>query len=202
MPYATVAQMRANLKQINLSADSDALLLEKLNAATQVIDTELGFSFGTAAAGTRVVYGDGTDYLEPPAFVTGSVTAVTAPTGYTVPTYTVINGVLIVTRDGLIGPYYGADSLSGRLYDPLGGWLAGVPYTVAATYGYSAVPADIVECCLELAVRMWRARDAGFSDVVGVDGAGAVGYNGKYPALVKAILENYKADRPSGRGVW
>ena len=202
MAYATVAQLRANLGQIKVSADNDSLLQEKLDAATQIINTDLGFSFGTAAAGSQVVYGDGTDFLEPPAFVAGSITAVTAPDGYTVPDYTAIDGVLIVTRSGLLGPLYGAQSLSARFYDPYGGWLRGVPYTVAATFGYSTVPADIVECCVQLAVRLWRARDAGFSHVVGVGAPGAVGYNGKYPALVKAILENYKADRPSGRGVW
>lgn len=202
MSYATVAQLRANLGQIKIGSDQDTLLQQKLDAATAVIETELGFSFATSAVGTQVVYGDGTDFLEPPAFVAGSVTAVTAPDGYTVPDYTVIDGVLIVTRNGLLGPLYGSQSLANRFYDPYGGWLRGVPYTVAATFGYASPPADIVECCLELAVRMWRARDAGFSDVVGVDGAGGVGYNGKYPALVKAILENYKADRPSGRGVW
>ena len=79
------------------------------------------------------------------------------------------------------------------------GWLSGLPYTVSATFGYTTVPADIVECCLEIAVRIWRGRDAGFSDVVGVEGSGAVGYNGALPAMVKRVLDHYKQ---TTTGVW
>lgn len=179
----------------------DARLQKALDRATQIIDTYLGFSFTlSGAAGTQVVYGDGTDYLEPPAFVAGSVTLVTAPNGYTVPTYTIANGVLQVTRDGLIGPLYGSEALTGRLYSPLGGWLAGVPYTVAATFGYSAYPADIVEACLEIAVDLWRFKDAGSIKVVGVEGAGMVSGKG-LPATAKTILDA-RLLRAGFPGVW
>ena len=179
----------------------DTRLQKALDRATQIIDTYLGFSFALSGApGTSVVYGDGTDYLEPPAFVAGSVTLVTAPTGYTVPTYTIVDGVLQITRDGLIGPLYGSESLAGRLSTPLGGWLSGVPYTVAATFGYSAYPADIVEACLEIAVDLWRFKDAGSIKMVGVEGAGVVSGKG-LPATAKAILDARLA-RASFPGVW
>lgn len=170
----------------------DALIQKKLNRATQIIDTELGYSFALAAIGDQVVYGDGSDYLVLPTFVSGSVTDVDAPTGYDMPEYIEQDGALVVTRDDVIGPNYRYQTLSSSSYGQIGGWQAGVPYTVSATFGYAAIPEDIKECCLELAVRLWRAKDAGFSDVVGVEGGGAVGYNGKYPAVVKAILEKRK----------
>lgn len=192
MSYATVDDLRAYLPQTPVTGETDDLFESILGRATQIIDTELGYAFGTSALGTATVYGDGTDYLKPPAFVAGSITLVTAPSGYSVPSYVEQGGLLIVTRDGRIAPAYLGRSLTGLGYSPIGSWLPGVPYTVLATFGYATVPSDIVECCLELAVRIWRAKDAGFSDVVGIEGGGAVGYNGKYPALVKAILDRYK----------
>lgn len=201
MPYATLIDIRRRIDQVTDTAANNALLNDLLAIATQVIDTELGFAFGTAAVGTRVVYGDGTDYLVPPAFVAGSVTAVTTLAGYTVPSYIVTEGMLVVTSlAGVVGSVFNYPSLAN--WRGVGGWLAGVPYTVSATYGYSAVPADIKECCLEIAVRLWRAKDAGFSDVVGVEGGGAVGYNGALPAMVKRILDKYAGRASNSVGVW
>lgn len=186
---------------VTIAPALDALLQRILDRATAMIDTYLGFSFTlSGAAGTQIVYGDGTDYLEPPAFVAGSVTAVTVPTGYTAPSYTVQNGVLIVTRDSLLGTLYGSEALAGRLYSPLGGWLSGVPYTVAATYGYSAIPVDIVEACLEIAVDLWRFKDSGSIKAVGVEGAGMVSGKG-LPATAKAILDA-RLLRESYPGAW
>lgn len=179
----------------------DALLQKVLDRATAAIDTYLGLSFTlSGSAGTRVVFGDGTDYLEPPPFVTGSVTAVTMPTGYTVPVYTVIDGVLIVTRDGLMGGMYAAETIAGRFYNPIGGWLAGVPHTVAATFGYSAYPDDIKEACLEIAVDLHRFKDAGSIKSVGLEGAGMVTGKG-LPATAKMILDA-RIVRETFPGVW
>lgn len=186
---------------VTIAPALDAVLQRVLDRATQIIDTYLGFGFTlSGAVGTRVVYGDGTDYLEPPAFVSGSVTGVTVPTGYTAPAYTVVDGVLIVTRDSLLGGMYAAETIAGRLYNPIGGWLAGVPYTIAATFGYSAIPTDIVEACLEIAVDLWRFKDAGSIKAVGVEGAGMVSGKG-LPATARAILDA-RLLRESFPGVW
>lgn len=175
---------------VTVQVAGDARLQKVLDRATAIIDTYLGqgFALSSGTPGTQIVYGDGTDFLEPPPFVAGSVTLVTAPTGYSVPIYTVVDGILIVTRDGLQGTLYNSETIAGRLYNPIGGWLAGVPYTVAATFGYSAIPDDIKEACLEIAVDLWRFRDAGSIKAVGVEGAGMVSGKG-IPATAKAILD-------------
>jgi hypothetical protein len=199
MAYATLAQLKAYLNQIT-DDSQDALLEDVLDRATAIIDTVVGYSFAPAASGERVVYGNGTDYLIPPQFVAGTVESVATITGYTVPDYIEQAGALVVTRESLTGAAYHSQSLSGAPYGLTGGWLAGVPYTVTADFGVAAtVPLDIQECCLQLAVRIWRAKDAGFSDVVGVEGSGDVGYNGALPALVKKILTTYATSSP---GVW
>jgi hypothetical protein len=191
--YATIEQLRAYLPQIKETVSRDDLLADVLDRATAIVDRETGLAFGTAAAGSRTAYGDGTAWLVPPHYTAGSLTAVTTISGWSVPAYTEQDGMLVArSSSGILG--------LNRAGDPFLGWAAGVPYTVAATFGYADVPADITECTLELAVRIWRARDAGFSDVVGVQGGGAVGYNGALPALVKRILEGYK--RRESAGVW
>lgn len=193
--YASVADFREYMEQIASGGSIDAKIQKVLNRATGIINTVLGYSFTVAGeASEQVVYGDGTDFLEPPVFVAESVSLVEAPDGYTVPDYIELEGLLVVTRGEALlrGSYY----LQGGLYGSTlalpyaGGWVAGVPYTVTAEYGYSAIPDDIVECCLEVAVRIWRAKDAGFSDVVGVEGGGAVGYNGALPSLVREVLKH------------
>lgn len=184
---------------IAVTNTTDAALQRRLDAATQVIDHELDQAAGTfsAAAGAaiRTVYGDGTGYLLLPAFVAGSVTLVTTISGLGVPDYIEQDGYLIVTDANGVIP------IDGELRDyGITGlvWREGVPYAVSATYGYSSVPSDIKEACLQIAVRMWRAKDAGFSDVVGVEGSGAVGYNGALPNMVKRILDRYREDRIPG----
>lgn len=197
MAYATPAEFFEYMPQAEGADGADALAASVLARASAVIDGELGYSFAPAAA-TAVAYGDGTDFLAPPVFVAGSVTAVTAPAGWDVPDYVERDGLLVVVRSNVAGSWYLRSGLTpGVLAWPYeGGWRPGVPYTVAATFGTDAAPDDIVEATLELAVRMWRGRDAGFSDVVGVEGGGAVGYNGALPALVKRILDNYRRSAP------
>lgn len=39
---------------------------------------------------------------------------------------------------------------------------------VTGLWGWAAVPADVVQATLTIAVRIWRARGAGFSDVIGI----------------------------------
>lgn len=177
----------------------DAKLQRVLDRASRMIDTYLGFSLPALATDEQIVYGDGTDYLTLPPFAAGSITEITAPASYTVPDYIEGDGVLIVTRSDLTGALYSSQALAGRLYYPQGGWLAGVPYTVAATFGTTRQD-DLVEACLEIAVDLWRFRDAGSIKMVGVEGAGVVSGKG-LPPTAKIILDARLA-RASFPGVW
>lgn len=60
------------------------------------------------------------------------------------------------------------------------------------TTSSTGVPDDIKECTIELAVRLWRARDAGYSDVVGIDQMGTAVVSRAIPASVRMILDNYR----------
>jgi hypothetical protein len=172
---------------------TDDVLQAVLDRATQVLDTAIGYSFTLSASASQVVYGDGTAYLVPTACLT--VSGVTAPTGYDIPDYVLRDGMLILTDSaGVLVP----EAYAGR--SPVPAWREGVPYTVAGTFGYAAVPDDIVEACLEVAARIWRGRSSGFSDVIGVEGGGAVGYEKAFPAMVRHTIGRYRAKRYPG--VW
>lgn len=60
------------------------------------------------------------------------------------------------------------------------------------TTSSTGIPDDIKECAIELSVRMWRARDAGFSDVVGIDQMGTAVVSKAMPASVRMILDQYR----------
>lgn len=188
-----------DLPSVAITIATDALLQKVLDRASALIDLYLGFSLDTPALDTQIIYGDGTDFLALPAYIAGSISGVTAPDGYTVPDYIEQAGALRVVRDDLLLPLFDAETIAGRLYSPAGGWLLGVPYTVAATFG-SVRQDDIVEACLEIAVDLWRFKDSGSIKTVGVEGAGMVTGKG-LPATAKMILDRRLADA-NFPGVW
>jgi hypothetical protein len=210
--YATPEEVFDYLPDLAGQSAAEAVIEKLLDRASAYIDRRLGYAFGTQGTGSRVVYGDGSDFLVlPPDYVAGSVTNVTTQSDFVVPSYIEQDNCLVVTRNGLAAYRFDVNIQTpsfnnnpNYVYDWISpGWMEGVPFTVAATFGYGAAPADIVECCLELTVRMWRGKDAGFSDVVGVEGRDAVGYNGAEPAFVKKTLDFYSIY--TGRktvGVW
>lgn len=181
--YATRAAVYRRLKQLPQTTANDTLVDEALLHEAAKIDTKIGHGWGTATAGTVVVYGTGTAFLPLPPFTTLAATgAVAAPSGTTAPAYTIgTGGLFAVSSTGY---------RSAWPYDGL--WIPGVPYTITGTFGWGPAPYDIVEANIELAIRVIRGGDAGYSDVVGVEGGGAVGYNGAFPASVKDTLDTYQ----------
>jgi hypothetical protein len=190
---ATVEEFRRYMDSIGAQTDdADTLIQDTLDRASAIVLTEVTHGY-SAATGTATVYGTGSDQLVLPVFVAGTVTSVTAPTGYSVPTYVEQNGRLVVASSNGVVYGYGHRGYRGWSSNGYGGWIAGVPYTVHAMFGWGAtVPDDIKEATLEIAIAIYRGREAGFSDVVGVAGTGEVAYTGKYPKRADAILKRYR----------
>lgn len=146
-----------------------------------VTDATVEDYFAPAAqdASTKKIRGEGVSYLSLPEFVPGTVSAVTAPAGFTVPDFEE-EGQTLVIRDS-----YGARTRSRA-------WLEDVPYTVTARWGLAAVPAPIIEAALQLVVRTYRAGDEAFSGVIGgIRQDGSIIERG-WPAAVKEILDGYR----------
>ena len=162
------------------------LMQELLDAAAETLDGEIGHGWGTAAASasTRTVYGSGTDILTLPAHVADSVTTV-AYNATAITSYVQLGGALYFTYGTPAGYSY-------PLPPRYGAWAYGRPYVVTARWGWGDAPADVVEANLQLAVRAYRSRDAGYSDVIGVAGEGEVAYTRAYPADVKRTIDRYR----------
>lgn len=183
MSYGTLADLRAYLSQVPAGTTEDALLADVLDRATAVVDTVLGYSYASyPAASSQKVRGAGGPYLIIPPHQLGTVSAVSL-NGDAVTDYTELAG----------GTLYRVSSL-GYPRD----WYT-YYYDVTAVYGYGAAPTAVVEVTLELAVSIWKAKDAAsFTDVVGVDGGGAVGYQRALTDRQRMILtaERNKHRRP------
>lgn len=159
MAYATASQLREVLP--DAASTDDTALGNILDRATAQIEAYCsGTSFAVAgAASDRVYYGDNTyllaiDYTED-ALTTSDLSM---PSGFTVPSF-------VVRRDTVLGTVHlNTVSPDGIRYDEFTGgygfsglyWPKNVPITINAAWGYTAVPSDIVDACLKLAMIEWR----------------------------------------------
>lgn len=179
------ARLTASGATITLTTDS--LLQACLDRATGIVRGAMRslladptFDWANyGAASTKIVLGVPGDYLYLPPHQAGSVTlveqlAATNPTSYTTITDE-------WTAEGA------------RLYRP-GRWAYEQRYRVTAVWGYGpTVPDQVVEVVLELAVNIWRSRDkGGFSEMVGVEGGGAIRAVSGLTKQQQATLENVR----------
>lgn len=205
MAYATADQFKRYFDQFAGTSTHDTLIGEVLDRATAIIDTEIGYSFtggvNPVTTSPQVIYGSGTPLLTLP-HRGRTVTAVTAPTGYTVPTYAEIT-------IPLQGSYLHTKDTSGVLYAPwrrrgLGDmtwytlvWDENTPYTVTATFGWGTAPADVVEACLELAVMIFRFKESGgVGEIGGAETVQTVraGFSPKTERTLKLCRERNNVD--------
>jgi hypothetical protein len=185
--YATVAQLRQYLPDVPVDADNDALLTSVLERATAIVEAELGFEFAAYdyVADEKDVYaGAGGKWLYCPAHMPESVTAVD----------------LVASRGGdsesteAVTEYVESDRY--RLYLDAG-WLPRRWYRVTAVWGYGAVPTEIVEVTLEVAVNIWRGRDAmNWSTELGATSGGATPYRRALTWAQRSIIERVKGQFP------
>lgn len=185
MAYGTVAELRELLTQVPAGAANDTLLGRMLDRATAIVDRTLGFGFaayGTAAA--KDIRATGGEYLYLPACEAASVTGVSVvyDRGLTGESTLAITGYV---ADEEARPY--------RLWR-FAGWTSGAWYRVTAKWGYGPAPDDVELVTLEVAVNLWGSRSATqISDVVGVEGGGAVGYNRALTNRQRLILDAVRA---------
>jgi hypothetical protein len=187
MAYATVAQLRQYLPDVPVDADNEALLTSILERATAIVEAELGFAFAAydyVAENKDAYSGAGGRWLYLPAHMPESVTAVD-----------------LVASRGLDGESTEAvteyvESDRYRLYLD-SGWLPRRWYRVTAVWGYGAVPAEIVEVTLEVAVNIWRGRDAAnWSADLGASGGGATPYRRALTWAQRSIIDRVKRQYP------
>lgn len=106
------------------------------------------------SATEQTIYGQGTNYLKLPPYVSGSLATLTVPTNYTTPTYIEKDGYLIITDSNGLTPF------GQWRYPPYTvGWWEGVAITVSAVWGFEATPADVKLAVIELIINLVRETD-------------------------------------------
>lgn len=174
--YASVDDLRVYLEQLASDVSepgNDEALTDVLTRATAIINSAIAAGLGKqsfafadyGAATTKIVNGYGGEYLTLPPHEIGSVTLVEYLSSVSPNVYTELDAD------------YWTEEEDGRLWYPNGqmhGWFGVMRYRVTAIWGYGPAPADIEQTCLEIAVNIWRSKDAGgFTTVVGVEGGGS-----------------------------
>jgi len=173
--------------------EADLYVLTRIRErASRIIDqlcnvTDDYFAAADDAATERIFYGEGLEYLLLDSFVEGSITDVSLPTGYTVPTYRVIGDAIVKTH--IDSDASGTDyKLNTTLFTAIG-WPKGVQVTVTARWGTNTVPLWVVEATIETALAMWRDRDKANIRVTGLDGQ--VTSFDPLPPRAKLLVKNY-----------
>ena len=190
--YATITQVKSRLIAGSYDTTTDTAVSEIITSQSRVIDSYLKvendfFAVAAGSASAKIVYGRGGDRLRLPPFV-GSIAAadLTVPSGYTKPTFTVVDGWFTIQTPLTLGIVAGnAPEYNPYLYS----WIEGIPYTVSARWGWAAIPQDISEACIQMCVRTFRGRDDAFAGIV-TDG-NASAFERAIPAGAKMILDEW-----------
>jgi hypothetical protein len=147
------------------SATTAALPAAELEAlieqASRMFDLECGVEEGyfnpapIPIATQQTFYGDGTNYLRLPPYVSGSLsTSITVPDGYMAPNFVEQGGYLVLSSSsGVLPPFRSFYNCSWP------GWWSGVAITVSAVWGYRETPADVKMAVIELAINLERETD-------------------------------------------
>ena len=184
MPYATTAQVKAYLP--DLGTDHDTVLGDIAERASRIIDRFTGRRFDTVVE-ARLFEGTGTNRI----FVSDLVSV----------------SLIRVKQDGTIGITWTTVPASNYFLGPprRSEWPAqlvdvGITSTVSGfplgyrtveitgTWGWAAVPKDIEEATIELAVQMWRSRGSG-ADQYGIDSIQQPGVPRALPSLAHRITQ-------------
>jgi hypothetical protein len=190
--YVTKTDLRIYLDKVPTGSPADALLDLVGVRATDMIDTYLGFSFAAypGSASDSIAYGGGTPILYLPPHQQGSVTTITPEGGTAVDDTTwteQADGSIYL--DAAYAPWL--QPYASMRYGAGWGFYR---YTVAAKWGYGPVPEAVKEVCMEVAINIFRSRDKGlYTDVIGVEGGGAIRYIGGFTNQQREILNRTKS---------
>jgi hypothetical protein len=175
--YVTTEQLTAS--GIATEADADAVFDLLAEAVSRIFDRECevpdGFFNAAAASGVTLksYVANGTKYLQLFPYIPASITIID------------VDGedrFEAVTAD--------------REYREKDGYLifdnepcSGVAIDVTARYGFTAIPADIQQACIEQALAMWRRKDLTFAEISGVSAAAV---NAEFSPTFIAVTNRYR----------
>lgn len=190
-PYATLAQLKAQMGISDSNTTQDASLTRRILSASADINAWTGRQFGrTEVASTRTFHAGRTgvdthDFWTTEDLAVSNVTTLQAWD---------VSALSLEPLDGIVNqvpgwPYNRITSayLSHPLYAT--GWAYG-RVSVTAKWGWAAIPDNVVTACLMLAVADDKAKDAPF----GVAGFGDYAVRIRSNPMVEEKLKNYVID--------
>lgn len=198
--YATRDELKDYLKDSQLAqgASVNALLDTILTRASRIVDEICGkqdFGFESVTATTRTFDGRGTKKLFVPDLQ--SITTLECKLDGTQGTV----WTAVPSADRFLEPHTRPSGHPARwveLADQISGSVFTYPQgkgtvRITGTWGWAAVPNEVTEATLEIAVRIFRARAAGFGDVVGMatDAGDQIVITKSLAALTHTILKDY-----------
>lgn len=182
MSYATPAQFVAYMRFDD--GEDPTLLQAVLTRAHSAITRELGFRFQDVTAAfslTRKLDGDGEAELYLPSPGAAAITSVTE------------DGTLLASGLYELDPERGRFIVRLDSDGAVATWPSG-RRVIQVAWTPLAAPDALVEAEIEEAIRLWRGKEAGFSDVVGVAGSNEVVYAKAFTAATARLLKNLKRD--------
>ena len=162
MAYCTHTEVREVATQITATAAptawTDDVLNKLIERASRLFDIECGvkpgfFDAAGSTATAQVFYGNGTNFLQLPPYVAGSLNpTLSYPQNYSALEFvergnSERGAFLVRTEGGILNAA------------PIGGWYEGVPITVTAKWGYSTTPADVKHAIIKLVIHICRTVD-------------------------------------------
>lgn len=218
MDYVTATQVAAFAQEFDsLSPDGQDLVI---TAASRLFDNLVGVSddffaaYADAGYTSKTYYGDGTAYLRLDPYVALNPTDPVAVldsdgTALDIPEYYERNGYLVIRDYGAGVPIRGntvfyRSPWPSENYPVYGvatsfiGWAVDQKITVSARWGFSAIPADVQQAVIQLAIHLWRTGDPAFT---AISQSGEPYTPPAIPVQVQSIADQYR-DRYTQKAVF
>lgn len=178
--YSTLDKFKRRIINGVTDEDEDTLnelLLTASRAVEDYLEVKLDFFAPQTVPSMKMLRGNNTTTIDLPTELSGSVEIV-APGGFTVPNFTVLEKQLI-TLDANENPV------------PWIVWLE-VYYTITGIWGFAAVPSQIEEATLQLAVKFWREFDNNAVGIITEMRTDTQFPERDYPRSCRRLMDEYR----------
>lgn len=172
--YVTAEVLQAN--GIAPESDDTAIWEQLAESVSRLFDRECEVSDGffnaaEVAASARSFLGTGTEFVKLYPYISGSIGAIT------------VDGEVVPLAD--TDHYNEADDYLIFTY-PI---FKNAAVSVSARWGFAAIPADIVQACIEQALYQWRKKDLAFAELAGVPTAAVAA---QFSPTFAAVANRYR----------
>jgi len=193
----------------NVPSSASATIETIALRVSRALDQAIGWPFYDLGSGSRYFDGSGTPILN-------FDVPLRAPSSVTVNTGSLTRNIDFYLYPANASPYWymvrvgagegesgllGAMPRSSRAWyrDPADAMItwgtSPLGVVVTGSWGYDVTPDPIVEATIEMTVRLWKARDQGYSDVIGVRGITTQVIMRAFPPFIQDVIDTFRSER-------